>query len=56
MSESKNLYFRIKRKFEKSGYKQVQCESCGELWSPIIRIGGRLPNNWWICPICKNGE
>ncbi len=56
MLESKNLYYRMKRKLIKSDNKQVQCESCGFQWSPIIRIGSRMPNNWWICPECSNGK
>lgn len=59
MSNSKNLYFRMKRRLQNSianGNTSIVCESCGIKWSPIIRIGGRLPNKWWICPICGNGE
>ena len=47
-----NLRLRMTRKLKKSNYKSAQCEKCGSKWSPIIRQGGRMPNNWWICPKC----
>ncbi len=60
ITNSKNLYYRMKRRLQKSIQENhstiITCESCGARWSPMIRIGGRLPNKWWICPICENNE
>lgn len=49
--EQINLRLRMTRRLKESG-KEVQCEKCGSKWSPMIRQGGRMPNNWWVCPEC----
>jgi hypothetical protein len=28
----------------------VECNQCGQTWSPILQEGGRLPRGWWKCP------
>jgi hypothetical protein len=28
----------------------VRCDDCGQVWSPNLRTGGRLPWRWWLCP------
>jgi hypothetical protein len=27
----------------------LQCETCKQVWSPNLGVGGRLPRNWWKC-------
>jgi hypothetical protein len=27
-----------------------QCDGCGQVWSPNLGAGGRLPRGWWRCP------
>jgi len=27
----------------------LRCMICGQVWSPSIRPGGRLPRGWWKC-------
>lgn len=27
-----------------------RCQKCGEVWSPNIQPGGKLPRNYWGCP------
>ena len=29
---------------------RLQCEKCGQEWSPNLLPGGRLPRNYWKCP------
>ncbi|MFH1282343.1 MAG: hypothetical protein ABII27_01610 [bacterium] len=44
------------REMEKRGVAILQragwleCMSCGQEWSPMLRPGGRLPRNYWQCP------
>jgi hypothetical protein len=35
---------------------RLQCESCGQVWSPSLRSGRRLPRAWWRCPSGCNNE
>lgn len=28
----------------------LECESCGSIWTPILRSGGRMPRGYWKCP------
>jgi hypothetical protein len=28
----------------------LQCNVCGQRWSPIIQEGGKLPRGFWKCP------
>ena len=27
-----------------------QCQQCGQMWSPDIQRGGRMPRGYWKCP------
>lgn len=27
-----------------------QCDECGQVWSPCLQPGGRLPRRFWLCP------
>lgn len=27
----------------------LQCDNCGQIWSPILRSEGRLPRGYWKC-------
>ena len=29
---------------------QLQCKNCGQIWSPNLLPGGRLPKGYWRCP------
>jgi hypothetical protein len=29
---------------------RLKCKTCGQVWSPHIQVGGRMPSNWWKCP------
>jgi hypothetical protein len=29
---------------------RLQCNSCGQVWSPNLQTGSRLPRRWWQCP------
>ena len=29
---------------------RLRCQRCGQVWSPNLQTGGRLPRNWWQCP------
>jgi hypothetical protein len=35
---------------------QLRCETCGAIWSPNLRPGGRLPHGYWKCPNGCNAE
>ena len=50
------LYQRMKLRYAGTNYKQIICENCGGTWSPNIRIGGKLPRKWWVCPHCNHGN
>lgn len=28
----------------------LKCIACGQVFSPQIRPGGKLPRKWWYCP------
>jgi hypothetical protein len=28
----------------------LQCDQCGQQWSPDLGRGGRLPRGYWHCP------
>jgi hypothetical protein len=28
----------------------LQCDACGQIWSPNLLSGGRLPRGYWKCP------
>jgi hypothetical protein len=28
----------------------LSCDRCGDVWSPCILPGGRLPRGYWKCP------
>jgi len=28
----------------------LQCEQCGQVWSPMLQQGGKLPRGYWHCP------
>jgi hypothetical protein len=28
----------------------LKCQKCGQVWSPNLRSGGRLPRGYWQCP------
>ncbi|MBS1854624.1 MAG: hypothetical protein JST11_04610 [Acidobacteria bacterium] len=28
----------------------LQCERCGETWTPQLDAGGKLPFDYWLCP------
>jgi hypothetical protein len=28
----------------------LQCDQCGQCWSPNLLSGGRLPRGYWKCP------
>jgi hypothetical protein len=30
--------------------RQLQCDQCGQIWSPMIQSGSRMPNGYWKCP------
>ncbi len=30
------------------------CEDCGQVYSPCIREGGRMPKGYKICPSCES--
>ncbi len=34
---------------------QLRCLNCGQVWSPLLLAGGRLPKGYWRCPTwdCK---
>jgi len=32
------------------GQVTLECEKCGQVWSPNLLRGGRLPRNYWKCP------
>lgn len=34
---------------------QLRCLNCGQVWSPLLLAGGRLPKGYWKCPTwgCK---
>lgn len=35
----------------------LKCETCGQVWSPMIRRGGKLPRGYWQCPNgCNRGS
>ena len=34
----------------------LQCNACGQTWSPNIQEGGRLPKGYWKCPHGCNFE
>jgi hypothetical protein len=29
---------------------RLRCEECGQIWSPNVGPGGRLPSGYWRCP------
>lgn len=29
---------------------RLKCKKCGQVWSPMIQTGGRMPKNYWRCP------
>ena len=35
---------------------QLKCNCCGQVWSPNILSGGRLPRGYWKCPTGCNFE
>ncbi len=28
----------------------LKCKDCGQVWSPNIQPGGKLPKRYWVCP------
>jgi hypothetical protein len=34
----------------------LKCNHCGQIWSPNIQSGGRLPKGYWKCPNGCNYE
>ncbi len=32
------------------------CDACGQVWSPNLGRGGRLPRRWWGCPNGCNAD
>ena len=33
-----------------------ECKVCGEIWSPNLGAGGRLPRGYWRCPTGCNSN
>lgn len=33
-----------------------RCKECGQIWSPNIQTGGRIPRGWWRCPNGCNAD
>jgi hypothetical protein len=29
---------------------RLKCNKCGQIWSPNLRPGGKLPHRYWQCP------
>jgi hypothetical protein len=34
----------------------LRCEQCGQIWSPNLGAGGRLPHGYWRCPNGCNAQ
>ncbi len=56
MNNNKPQRFNINQ-MEKVGVKVLdsdrillECEKCGQKWSPSLLSGARLPKNYWRCP------
>jgi len=33
-----------------------QCRKCGEIWEPQLDSSGKLPRDYWVCPMkCNAG-
>jgi hypothetical protein len=32
------------------------CSECGETWAPQLDASGRLPQDYWICPLKCNEQ
>ena len=32
----------------------LKCEKCGEVWAPQLDSDGKLPFDYWICPVRCN--
>ena len=28
----------------------LECKDCGKGWAPMLKSGGKLPDEYWICP------
>jgi hypothetical protein len=39
-----------------ASHLHFECEKCGQIWSPNIQTGGRMPRGWWKCPNGCNVE
>ncbi len=57
MTDDKEINSSLKRTLREHNVKyydadrtQIQCNSCGQIWSPNIQEGGKLPNGFWKCP------
>ncbi len=34
----------------------LQCAQCGQIWSPLLRSGGKMPRGYWRCPNGCNAD
>jgi hypothetical protein len=34
----------------------LRCATCGQVWSPNLLPGGKLPKGYWHCPLGCNSE
>ena len=35
---------------------QYRCLKCGQIFQPMVQVGGRMPPGWWLCPNRCNWE